>query len=69
MARDSSSTNEASLGDTVRIDRRNTILAQVEAALLSDKLDIPGAERKAGGDPYNSGRSKATDSVWKGRAR
>lgn len=40
------------LEDTARIDRRKTVLAQIEAALLADKLSIEGAQ---GTDPYNSG--------------
>jgi len=42
-------------GDTARIDRRNTVLAQIEAALLADKLAIEEANAKGGADPYNSG--------------
>ncbi|MDQ2639564.1 MAG: hypothetical protein M3Y79_03135 [Pseudomonadota bacterium] len=40
------------LEDTARIDRRNTVLAQIEAALLADKLAIA---REKSSDPYNSG--------------
>jgi hypothetical protein len=47
-------------GSTARIDRRNTVLAQIEAALLADKLSILelGDDRchLGGSDPYNSGR-------------
>jgi hypothetical protein len=57
------------LEDTARIDRRNTVLAQIEAALLADKLAIESAEQ--GTDPYNSGifpRVAAGD-AWHGRRR
>jgi hypothetical protein len=48
---------------TARIDRRQTVLAQIEAALLADKLSvIDFAEESTGTDPYNRGRSQA--SVW-----
>lgn len=54
-------------GDTARIDRRHTILAQIEAALLADKLDIEQAGlQRTGSDPYNSGTYKgiAGSGVW-----
>ncbi|MEO6186631.1 MAG: hypothetical protein ABIP38_07940 [Steroidobacteraceae bacterium] len=47
---------------TVRIDRRQTVLAQIEAALLADKLsvlEIAGEGTCAGTDPYNRGRTHA----------
>ncbi|HMA10837.1 MAG TPA: hypothetical protein VKO83_03040 [Steroidobacteraceae bacterium] len=48
---------------TARIDRRQTVLAQIEAALLADKLSvIEFAEESTGTDPYNRGRVGA--SVW-----
>jgi hypothetical protein len=48
---------------TARIDRRQTVLAQIEAALLADKLSVVDfAEESTGTDPYNRGRTKA--SVW-----
>jgi hypothetical protein len=39
---------------TARLSVRNTVLAQLEAALLADKLSVsePQAKRK-GSDPYN----------------
>lgn len=41
---------------TARIDRRQTVLAQIEAALLSDKLAVMNlSEENTGTDPYNSG--------------
>jgi hypothetical protein len=55
--------------DTARIDRRNTVLAQIEAALLADKLAIEAAEK--GSDPYNSGvfPRMAGDDAWRRRNR
>ena len=50
-------------GDTARIDRRNTILAQLEAALMADKLALEEAA-SSGSDPYNSGVYKAVSGVW-----
>ena len=44
---------------TVRIDRRQTVLAQIEAALLADKLsvlEISGEAACTGTDPYNRGQ-------------
>jgi hypothetical protein len=41
-------------GTTARIDRRQTILAQIEAALLADKLAVLELkEENTGADPYN----------------
>lgn len=41
-------------GSTARIDRRQTVLAQIEAALLADKLAVIELdEQNAGTDPYN----------------
>jgi hypothetical protein len=49
--------------ETARIDRRQTVLAQIEAALLADKLSVVDfAEECTGTDPYNRGRAKRT--VW-----
>jgi hypothetical protein len=43
---------------TARIDRRQTVLAQIEAALLANKLSVLElAEENAGTDPYNRGRA------------
>ena len=61
-------TDKPDTGSTVRIDRRNTIFAQIEAALLADKLsvlDVP--EESTGSDPYNCGRNKSD--VWGSRRR
>ncbi len=47
---------------TVRIDRRQTVLAQIEAALLADKLsvlEIADEGKCTGSDPYNRGRARA----------
>jgi hypothetical protein len=50
--------------DTARIDRRGTILAQIEAALLANKLSVLElTEERTGTDPYNRSRSPATG-VW-----
>jgi len=39
---------------TARIDRRQTVLAQIEAALLADKLAVLELhEENTGTDPYN----------------
>jgi hypothetical protein len=41
-------------GSTARIDRRQTVLAQIEAALLADKLAVLELkEENPGADPYN----------------
>jgi len=49
---------------TARIDRRGTILAQIEAALLANKLSVLElTEDSAGNDPYNRTRPPATG-VW-----
>lgn len=57
---------EVKLGDTARIDRRNTILAQIEAALLADKLALEEVRIKGGSDPYNSGveSTAVASGVW-----
>ena len=50
---------------TVRIDRRQTVLAQIEAALLADKLsvlEIAEEGASTGTDPYNRGR--VTTAAW-----
>ncbi len=54
------------LEDTARIDRRKSVLAQIEAALLADKLSIESAQ---GTDPYNSGvyPKMAGGDVWRSR--
>lgn len=46
-------------GSTARIDRRHSVLAQIEAALLADKLGVLEVAREStGNDPYNRGRLK-----------
>lgn len=52
------------LATTARIDRRQTILAQIEAALLADKLSVleTAGETRNGTDPYNRGRVR--NSAW-----
>jgi hypothetical protein len=51
---------------TARIDRRGTVLAQIEAALLADKLTVLDfAEENTGTDPYNRGRGKPAP--WGGK--
>jgi hypothetical protein len=53
---------------TARIDRRQTVLAQIEAALLADKLSVMElVEESTGNDPYNRGRVRAD--VWSKRPR
>lgn len=56
------------LEDTARIDRRRTVLAQIEAALLADKIAI---ETDKGSDPYNSGvyPRMAGGDAWRTRRR
>jgi hypothetical protein len=50
---------------TARIDRRNTVLAQIEAALLADKLallELADERAFTGTDPYNL--SKKSYDAW-----
>jgi hypothetical protein len=65
MAREEIHTSEPlDTAQTARIDRRSTVLAQIEAALLADKLTVLDfVEDGAGTDPYNRGRASAA-SVW-----
>ena len=54
--------------DTARIDRRGTVLAQLEAALLADRLEVQDAPQAAAGrDPYD--RAPARREVWAARRR
>jgi hypothetical protein len=67
-----SAASDLDLEDTARIDRRNTILAQIEAALLADKLSLEAtASRGSDSDPYNSGVYKGVSrpGVWGKRTR
>jgi hypothetical protein len=53
---------------TARIDRRQTVLAQIEAALLADKLSVVDfADECTGTDPYNRARPKV--SAWDTKRR
>jgi hypothetical protein len=53
---------------TVRIDRRQTVLAQIEAALLADKISVlEVSEEGTGTDPYNRGRTRTT--AWSKASR
>jgi hypothetical protein len=48
---------------TARIDRRQTVLAQIEAALLANKLSVLElVDENTGTDPYN--RYSASADVW-----
>jgi hypothetical protein len=52
---------------TARIDRRQTVLAQIEAALLADKLSVLEiVDEATGTDPYNTGRRRPD--TWQKRA-
>lgn len=66
-----SAAQDSDIEDTARIDRRNTILAQIEAALLADKLSLEAtASQGTNNDPYNSGVYKvAKPGVWNKRTR
>lgn len=65
MAREEICKSEAlDTAQTARIDRRSTVLAQIEAALLADKLTVLDfVEDSTGTDPYNRSRAPAP-SVW-----
>lgn len=53
--RESESTDTS---QTARIDRRQTVLAQIEAALLANKLSVlEFSQESTGTDPYNRGRA------------
>lgn len=52
---------------TAKIDRRQSVLAQIEAALLADKLGVLELARESGNDPYNRGRVKAD--AWSAKRR
>jgi hypothetical protein len=53
---------------TARIDRRQTVLAQIEAALLADKISVLElVDESTGNDPYN--RARAGGDVWGKRPR
>jgi hypothetical protein len=49
---------------TARIDRRQTVLAQIEAALLANKLSVLElAQESMGTDPYNRSRAPVAN-AW-----
>ncbi len=61
--------DQVDIASTARIDRRQTVLAQIEAALLADKLSLVElAAEDTGSDPYNSGVFR-TGETWGKRAR
>ena len=61
--------DQVDTASTARIDRRQTVLAQIEAALLADKLSVVEmAEEGTGTDPYNRGVPRATSGTPSGRA-
>lgn len=60
--------DQVDTSSTARIDRRQTVIAQIEAALLADKLSVMELrEENTGTDPYNSGVFQANP--WKAHAR
>lgn len=60
--------DQVDTASTARIDRRQTVLAQIEAALLADKLSVLELSTEdTGTDPYNSGVFR--NDVWGRRAR
>jgi hypothetical protein len=60
--------DQVDTASTARIDRRQTVLAQIEAALLADKISVLEiSEERTGTDPYNSGRARVD--TWQKRAR
>jgi len=53
---------------TARLDRRQSVLAQIEAALLADKLSVLEVRQESTGtDPYNSFR--ANGGAWARQSR
>ena len=61
--------DQVDTSSTARIDRRQTVLAQIEAALLADKLSVLNlAAESTGTDPYNRGLPRAADN-WGKRPR
>jgi len=65
MAREEVRTSESvDTSQTARIDRRQTVLAQIEAALLANKLSVlEFTEESTGTDPYNRSRAPL-GSAW-----
>ena len=64
---------DVSLDDTARIDRRQSVIAQIEAALLADKLSLEQTQQATGTDPYNSSAPKSSKTsnsgIWRTRRR
>ncbi|HXC59851.1 MAG TPA: hypothetical protein VN645_11080 [Steroidobacteraceae bacterium] len=57
-------TEPVDTSQTARIDRRQTVLAQIEAALLANKLSVLElAVESTGTDPYNRSRAPVTN-TW-----
>ena len=65
MTREELTKNEpVDTSQTARIDRRQTVLAQIEAALLANKLSVLElAAESTGTDPYNRSRA-AVANTW-----
>lgn len=60
--------DEIDTASTARIDRRHSVLAQIEAALLADKLSVLEiSEESTGQDPYNSFRASASPRARRAR--
>jgi len=56
--------DQVDTASTARIDRRQTVLAQIEAALLADKLSVLElVDESTGTDPYNRSRPARAE-VW-----
>ncbi len=52
---------------TARLDRRQTVLARLEAALLAEKLSVTKfSEESTGTDPYNTARIRT---AWNKQAQ
>jgi hypothetical protein len=64
---------DVSLDDTARIDRRQSVIAQIEAALLADRLLLEQTHQATGTDPYNSSAPKSSQTsnsgIWRTRRR
>lgn len=55
------------LEDTARIDRRHTVLAQIEAALLAGRLEVSELPRRATGtNPYDSSPERTSARISDG---
>jgi len=64
---------DVSLDDTARIDRRQSVIAQIEAALLADQLSLVQTHQATGTDPYNTNAPKpsktSNSGIWRTRRR